>query len=891
MPHRKTNTIRVLLALALILMLFMPGMPPLADTVPQAPATESTDAAVKANVLEAYGKLPILFVHNQGQLDESVEYYAKASGQTLYFTHENIVFDLIRYEEAQAVDLADRKAERMVFSLDFLGTNESPVIEGRNKDEAIVNYFIGNDPEKWHTDIPTYREVVYSDIYPDVDLRLYGRGGVLEYEFVVNPGSRVSDIELAYTGIDSLSIEDGELVAGTAFGDIKQTQPYIYQRIGDQVVEVDGGFRLAGGNAYGFQVAAYDTGYPVIIDPTLGYSTFLGGAGADVGCSIAVDASGCAYVTGETGSVDFPTTLGSYNGTYGGNDDAFVTKFNAAGNTLVYSTYLGGGGTDYGFGIAVDASGCAYVTGETESVDFPMQNSYNSTWGGNWDAFVTKFNAAGNTLAYSTYLGGGGNDAGFGIAVDAANCAYVTGETESVDFPTTLGSYNGTWSGNTDAFVTKFNAAGNTLAYSTYLGGSGGGDWGFGIAVDAANCAYVTGYTESVDFPMQNPYQGTYSGNVDAFVTKLGDPDITVTPTSLDFGSVAVGSSRPAQTVTVRNHGCSSLTIGTITLGGTNAGEFATQNDNCSGQSLAPGASATLQVVFNPTSAGAKTATLSIPSNDPDEDPFNVPLSGTGTQPNITVNPTSIDFGSVQVGSSSAPTTVTVTNDGTANLNVGTISLGGVNADQFAIQNDNCSGQTLAPGGSATVQVVFSPTLAGAKTATMAIPSDDRDEATVNVALSGTGTPAAPAPGPRASPTMHTPAPLPADIALQYLAVNPQQTYAGQPVTITTNVSNTGGSTGQYTVTLIINGQVEETRLVSVGAQSALPVKFTVTRDVPGTYTVTIGSQQASFVILGSGGGSAGLPASGGLVAILIMGVLVLITAVGLMLVLRRRAW
>ncbi|MCK4723209.1 MAG: choice-of-anchor D domain-containing protein [Dehalococcoidia bacterium] len=335
-----------------------------------------------------------------------------------------------------------------------------------------------------------------------------------------------------------------------------------------------------------------------------------------------------------------------------------------------------------------------------------------------------------------------------------------------------------------DAFVTKFNAAGNTLAYSTYLGGSGGNDWGWGIAVDASGCAYVAGETSSVDFPMQNPYQGTYSGNVDAFVTKLGDPDITVTPTSLDFGSVAVGSSRPAQTVTVRNHGCSSLTIGTITLGGTNAGEYATQNDNCSGQSLAPGASATLQVVFNPTSASAKTAT-------------------------------------------------------------------------------------------------------------MAIPSDDRDEATVNVALSGTGTPAAPAPapGPRASPTMHTPAPLPADIALQYLAVNPQQTYAGQPVTITTNVSNTGGSTGQYTVTLIINGQVEETRLVSVGAQSALPVKFTVTRDVPGTYTVTIGSQQASFVILGSGGGSAGLPASGGLVAILIMGVLVLITAVGLMLVLRRRAW
>ena len=472
--------------------------------------------------------------------------------------------------------------------------------------------------------------------------------------------------------------------------------------------------------------------------------------------------------------------VNSYNGTYSGNQDAFVTKFTNDGQNLSYSTFLGGaGGSDRGYGIAVDAANCAYVTGGTNSADFPMQNPYDGTHGGNQDAFVTKFSAAGNTLAYSTYLGGRRVDSGWGIAVDAANCTYITGYTQSVDFPM-LSPYQGTYSGNQDAFVTKFTNDGQNLAYSTYLGGARP-DSGWGIAVDAFGCAYVTGQTNSADFPMLSPYQGTYSGNRDAFVTKLGDPDITVDPTSFDLGSVEAGSSNSAQTVTVTSSGTGSLTIGTITLGGTNAGEFAIQNDTCSGQTLAPGASATVQVVFSPTSAGAKTATLSIPSDDPDEATVNVALSGTGTQ--------------AQQRRSSGGGTVTGT-----------------------------QGQT------------------------------------------------------------------PPEIMLAYMNVHPQQQYAGRSVTITTNVSNTGGSTGQYTVTLMINGQVEETRLVSVGAQSALPVKFIVTRDVPGTYTVTIGNQQSSFTVLGSRS-SAGSPVSGGLIAIILVGILVLITAVVLLLAFRRPAW
>ena len=401
MPYRRTDMIHVLLAFILLFMLFMPGMTPLADTVPQAPAAESTDEAVRANVLEAYGKLPILFVHNQGQLDDRVEYCVKALGQTLYFTDEGIVFDLVRYGETE-------KAERLVFSLDFLGANGSPVIQGGDRDTAVVNYLIGNDPEKWHTDVPTYRQVVYSEIYPDIDLRLHGKGGVLEYDFVVRPGASVDDIALAYTGVDGLAIEDGELVASTAFGDMKQTQPYVYQQIDGEEMVVDGGFRLAGNNAYGFQVAAYDASYPLIIDPTLGYSTYLGGDGFDFGRGIAVDASGHAYVTGETLSGDFPTKNQYQTDQLG--YDAFVAKFDTTQTgdaSLVYSTYLGGSSSDFGYGIAVDSLNCAYVTGGTQSIDFPTTpGCYDSTLGGDSDAFVTKLNAGGNTLAYSTYLGG-----------------------------------------------------------------------------------------------------------------------------------------------------------------------------------------------------------------------------------------------------------------------------------------------------------------------------------------------------------------------------------------------------------------------------------------------------------------------------------------------------
>ena len=487
-------------------------------------STETTDLSTReSSILEAYGKLPLLFIANQGQVDEAVRYYVTASGQTVYFTEENIVFDLVRSDLAEADDTADR----LVFSLDFLGANSQPAIEGSGKDGAVVNYFIGSAPENWYANVPTYRELVYSDIYPNVDLRLYGDSGMLCYDFVVNPGATPEAIALTYNGIDSLAIIDGELVIGTAFGDIVQSPPYIYQQMGDGVVKVEGGFRLGSDNTYGFRVATYNNRYPLIIDPVLlDYSTYLGGTYDDGGNGIAVDSGNHAYIAGMTESADFPTTVGAYQVALAGGYDAFITKLTPTGDALVYSTYLGGSDDDdKAYGIAVDSNNHAYVTGETRSNDFPTQNPFQGALVGAADAFVAKLSPDGSALVYSTYLGGEDLEKGYAIALDTNNYAYVTGETRSpLLFPTQNPYQTALAGGVTDAFVTKLSQDGATLVYSTYLGGSGD-DLGEGIAVDSNNNAYIDGYTDSgspTPFPTTaGAYQVALAGEVDAFVTKL----------------------------------------------------------------------------------------------------------------------------------------------------------------------------------------------------------------------------------------------------------------------------------------------------------------------------------------------------------------------------------
>jgi len=330
---------------------------------------------------------------------------------------------------------------------------------------------------------------------------------------------------------ESISVNaSGELVVETKWGEVVERKPVIYQIENGSRVAVEGEYSLKGTSAFGFELHDYNTVLPLVIDPVLSYSTYLGGSDSDRCYGIAVDASGAAYVTGYTYSSDFPTE-NAWDDSHNGYWDVFVTKFSAAGNSLLYSTFLGGSDWegDESFshkgGIAVDGSGCAYVTGGTHSSDFPTENAWDDSFNGGYydvDAFVTKFSAAGNTLLYSTFLGGIGSVMGNAIAVDSSGCAYLAGATGSSDFPTKDAwddSFNGS---NADAFVTKFSAAGNSLLYSTFLGGS---DWdcGYGVAIDGAGCAYVTGRTQALNFPTVNAWDDSHNGNGDAFVTKFCD--------------------------------------------------------------------------------------------------------------------------------------------------------------------------------------------------------------------------------------------------------------------------------------------------------------------------------------------------------------------------------
>jgi hypothetical protein len=514
-----------------------------------------------SRITEAYGRLPLSFEANRGQADDKVDFVSRGNGFTLSLTPSEAVLNLTSPAERTDAKANPERDPSTALRLRLTGGNpQAQAVVGQEL-PGKANYFIGNDPARWRTDIPTFAEVRYGAVYPGIDLTYYGNQGRLEYDFVVAAGANPDTIALEILGADSLELNvPGELVLHTKAGEIRQPQPVVYQEVAGVRQRIPAGYVLSGSNRVGFWIAAHDAGKPLVIDPTIVYSTYLGGTSSESGLGIAVDAAGAAYVTGSTWSSNFPTTPGAFQPTSGGGSDAFVTKLNPAGSALIYSTYLGGSGNDVGRGIAVDAAGAAYVTGATGSTNFPTTpGAFQTTFGGpldpeiRRDAFVSKLNPAGNVLSYSTYLGGNQGDDGSGIAVDAAGDAYVTGTTGSTNFPTTPGAFQTTIAGVSDAFVSKLNPAGNALIYSTYLGGSSS-DYGQGIAVDGLGAAYVTGGTYSSNFPTTpGALQTTSGGGQDAFVTKLSPAGSTLIystflgGTSDDVGhGIAVDAARAA---------------------------------------------------------------------------------------------------------------------------------------------------------------------------------------------------------------------------------------------------------------------------------------------------------------------------------------------------------
>ena len=946
----------------------------------------------------SYARLPLSFEANQGQTDKTVRFLSHGRGYGLFLTGDEAVLELqesgvgiqdsrspfaavlglrrARGNGRQTTDHglwamdAGRRTTTSRLQLKLLHANQNATVTGVNELPGKVNYFLGNDPKNWRTNVPTYAEVRYRNVYPGIDLVYYGnQGGQLEYDFVVTPGADPSAILLAIdtsghvsrkhkavgSGQSKIDSNGDFVVHMNGEDEVRFHNPLVYQPGTRSSLAthhsslVEGHYILTASNQVRFALGPYDHTKPLIIDPILTYSTYLGGSNADLasgfavdssgnayvtgsaastafpvvnplqstnkstggtafvaklnaagsalvystylggsasdqGNAIAVDSSGSAYVAGSTCSSDFPTVdplqaslkgacdgfvaklnaagsalvystyLGGsgtmQSGTtsndkaaaiavdssgnafvtgttfstdfptvnplqgYGGAGDAFVCKLNAEGTALVYSTFLGGGGADSGGGITVDSSGNAYVTGSTGSTNLPTVNPLQSSANGLGEAFVAKLNAAGSALLYSTYLGGILYSSGNGIAVDSSGNAYVTGWTESLNFPTvnpiqaankceypgngfvakldTAGSAlvystylggsgrmigcgplsdatgdGGTAiavdsSGNayvtgfttstdfptvnpiqasnnsgcgTTAFVASLNAAGTALTYSTYLGGSGCVDWGRGIAVDSFGSAYVTGWTDSRDFPTADPLQPSNtsgSGDSTAFVAMISPPPpLTLSPASLDFGNVIANTTSLEKTVMVTNTSGASISLTSITANGDFALVATPTSCPYGGGQVASGATCPVFVTFTPTATSTRTGTVTV-TYAGQGSPQTVGLSGTGIVAAVNVSPNSLSFSGQNVGTSSAPQTVTLTNPASVALSVSNVVI-----SSGWTQSNDCL-PSVAANFSCTLEVSFQPTALGPQTGTLTL-TDYAGNSPQTVKLSGTG--------------------------------------------------------------------------------------------------------------------------------------------------------
>ena len=527
-------------------------------------------ASAHVRLANAYGRLPLSFEANQGQAPAPVRFLSRGKGYTLLLTGNQALLQLenrnseladrrtasLRSPEPRATDNGQRTTNDMV-AMRLVGANPNALVAGTDNLPGKANYFLGNDPSKWRTNIPTYAKVRYRNVYPGVDLVYYGNQGQLEYDFVVAPGADPGAIRLALDNgqpesrtpsAESRLAANGDLVVELPGGEVRFQKPLVYQASRgpnpQPRLPIDGRYKLIR-NQVSFELGSYDRTQPLVIDPTLLYSTYLGGTGADAAGGIAVDGSGDVYVTGATTSTNFPLTSAPgapYQKTNAGGHDVFVSEINPEGTALVYSTYVGGSGDDYGTALALDSTGAAYVTGNTSSANYPVTANVKQTAiSGKIDAFITKLSPGGGSLSYSTYLGGKQNDYATSVAVDSKGDVFVTGYTDSIDFPLTKSFFQGSLLGAQNAFFTELNATGGAPAlYSTYFGGAGT-DTASGIALDAAGKAYIVGSSTSLNLPTSTTaYQKTNAGASDAFVAEF-DPAQTAA-SSLVFATYLGGS-------------------------------------------------------------------------------------------------------------------------------------------------------------------------------------------------------------------------------------------------------------------------------------------------------------------------------------------------------------
>jgi hypothetical protein len=786
-----------------------------------------TEASSSAGQFALYSHLPLSFELNQGQSDARVKFLARGPGYTVFLASDEAVLAL----QPSATASAGKGEKPAVVRLKLVGAERSARVSGEGELPGRSNYFVGNDPQRWHTNIPTYAQVRYRNVYRGIDLVYYGRQGQLEYDFVVAPGAEARAIGFEIVGAEGvgrgpLRIDTkGDLVIATDAGEVRFHRPEAYQTEGGLRRQVGARYRLRGKGEVGLEVAEYDRRRPLIIDPVLSYSTYLGGSGGDVAYGIAVDGSGYAYITGITNSsdfpasgansgngdafvvklettgdalvystylggsgadtatglavaagdayivgtttsTDFPTTEDAFQLTYGGNSDAFITHLNSSGNALVYSSYLGGRDADFGQAVAVDSSGNAYLTGATQSPDFPLMNPLQPTKGGGADVFVTKINFSGTELLYSTYLGGAQADVGQGIKVDSSGSAYITGYTFSSDFPT-QNPYQGSTAGEPDAFVAKLDAAGSALVFSTYLGGSGD-DRGLGIALDTSGSVYVAGVSQSADFPTTvAAFQSANRGERDAFISKLSSAGSNLVYSTLLGGAgadqangIAVDSSgnafvtgftqssdfptyKPVQAVLGISGGsfcganpCADAFISQINSSGgaLNYSTYLGGSGADWGQAIALDSSGVPYVTGNtasdnfPAIAGAYQASLAGVAGN-----TFVAKIDPAHKPGIAIVPASVNFGNQALSVRSAAKTVTVINAGSASLTITEITTSG----DF-LETDDCIGTLSGGGGYCTISITFTPSALGSATEEISL-TDNAPDSPHTITVTGTG--------------------------------------------------------------------------------------------------------------------------------------------------------
>lgn len=503
------------------------------------------------NQKELQYRLPLSFEANYGQVSNNndISFISRGNGYTLFLSPIKATLAL-RKAKKNSLDLnnlqqpdlltgnklysitdrfrtRDENLSTETLQMEFLGANSQATAVGLEELPGKVNYFIGNKESKWRTDIPTFAKVKYEDIYPDIDLVYYGNQRQLEYDLVARPGADLNNIAINFnnnTGINTdINIEDnGDLVIRFGDREIRKHKPIIYQEINGIKQQIKASYILHDKNAIGFEVESYDINKPLIIDPILTYSSYLGGLGDEDPYSIVLDDSGNIYITGATNSLDFPIKNPNQSNN-SGDFDIFIAKLNPTGTSLVYSTYLGGGDLDVGVRIAVDNGGNAYITGATDSINFPLSNAFQSSLKGESDTFIVKLNPVGNSLVYSTYLGGNGDEFGSSLSIDGNNNVYIAGLTSSLNFPIVKGFQSSNRSNTDDkqkGYIAKINASGNELVYSTYFGGSANDGIG-DIVADQVGNVYIVGTTTSTDLPIQNAIQGFLKSRFDNFIAKL----------------------------------------------------------------------------------------------------------------------------------------------------------------------------------------------------------------------------------------------------------------------------------------------------------------------------------------------------------------------------------